>query len=143
MDELERDAILEELGFTVLGVESSVHGVSVGQASKRAYSGLLVPTVRISDNEEDHLTKLEDAWWRNAEEVSLFGADGTFFITIAGARPRDGWIHVRPPAERRFFPRLKELTGIADFLSLDSTGTKIVGVSEEEDEDWIVNTTPA
>ncbi|EHR59946.1 hypothetical protein [Saccharomonospora cyanea] len=137
----DRIAIFQAAGFTVLGEAADASGVTPSAAIRAVASTAVVPRVRIGLTDDGSLVATERAWWETARDVGLFDEHGTCYFCITGPGASTlPWLRARAPERSGFLPVLWEKTGSPDFVAVSTLGTPVVGVSEEEDENWIVVT---
>ncbi|WP_228713840.1 MULTISPECIES: hypothetical protein [Prauserella] len=140
MDQRERTEILEAAGFTVLGEAADVHGTTP-EAATRSVANLAVrPQIRVDAEADDSVGRTEQAWRDNAEAVGLLAEDGSCYVCITGPGAFElPWALVRPPSRPGFLSGLLERAGSIDVVSIAASGSPVVGLFEEEDENWIIN----
>lgn len=137
----DRIDILEAAGFTVLGEAADVSGVTPEVATRSVANLAVTPRVRIECGDDSEVGT-ERSWRDTAGEVGLFADDGSFYVCITGPGAFTlPWVLVRAPEQTGFLELLRERTGVIDFVGISPTGSPVVGVFEEEDENWIVTWT--
>ncbi|TDQ00955.1 hypothetical protein [Labedaea rhizosphaerae] len=135
-------ATLTGLGFTVLGSSADVHGVTPWQAFKSVINLAVEPDERVDSDAPDELGRTEQAWRTRARAAGVLDENDACHLLISGPGTSSmPWYHVRLPAEP-FLERLQERTGKIDFVAIAAGGSPVVGLTEEEDENWIVVTHP-
>jgi hypothetical protein len=140
MDLERRGSLLKTAGLTVLDEAWSGEAPDPMRAWRPVISGGATPAVRvrIADGNE-YLPEVQDHWENVAEQVGIFGDDGDFLISVAGAgAAKAAWARVRRASAMRLAQYLGSVEGEPEFVTMSMDGRVVCGVTSEEYEVWIV-----
>ena len=135
----ERATLLEAAGMTLLGEAWTVAGVTPESAVRSVIHLDVRPDVRVDHETADSVARTERIWWDIARDVGVLTDDDAFYLspTCPGAF-RLPWARVRTAVHGGFLRALWAEFGSLEFVAVCPTGSAVVGVFEEEGENWIV-----
>ena len=135
----ERATLLEAAGMTLLGEVWTVAGVTPESAVRSVIHQDFRPDVRVDHETADSVARTEQIWWDIARDVGVLTDDNALHLspTCPGAF-RVPWARVRAAAPGEFLRALQTEFGSLEFVTVCPTDGTVVGVFEEEDENWIV-----
>ncbi|MFF2556691.1 hypothetical protein ACFVUS_37180 [Nocardia sp. NPDC058058] len=131
--------MLTNAGLEVVGQVERAGRLRPFDAWKRVVDGTVVPTNVIGDESDVYLQEIDDEWFEVAERCGLFGAEGTFLVSVAGqVVEEDPWFLVRISGDKALAGELVQNPGEPDFVTAAVDGHVLVSVTTEEDGFWIV-----
>lgn len=135
-----RSSLLESAGLEVLDSAWSGEAPEPMKAWRPIISGRAKPAARIRVLEANgHLPEVQDQWVRLCGENGLFGDQGDFLISVAGAGAANApWARVRRTSSMRLAQWLGSVEGEPEFVAMSLDGRVSCGVTTEEYEVWIV-----
>ncbi|MBK3574608.1 hypothetical protein JHN63_12440 [Streptomyces sp. MBT65] len=140
MDLEARRSLLEAAGLTVLDSAWAGEAPEPMKAWRPIIRGGATPDVRIHALAENlHFSEVQDQWVRLSEEIGIFGDQGDFLISVAGAGAANApWARVQRTSSMRLAQQLGSVDGEPEFVAMSLDGRVSCGVTTEEYEVWIL-----
>ena len=103
-------------------------------------AGGVTPTAAVPMSEGgEYLEQVEVLWRAIAEQHGLFGSDGEFLVSVAGAETGDlPWARVKMGMQSSMARHLVQHPGEPEFVAMSTDGRVVCGATTEEYDVWIV-----
>ncbi|RST11817.1 hypothetical protein E2C00_13135 [Streptomyces sp. WAC05374] len=99
----------------------------------------VTPTERVPNSPPDSKERLGDRWQAVAVEAKLMDTSKEFHIIPPGGGGTSvGWVRVMDVSSEPLPSRVASVTGSPELVALSLDGRRLLAVTEEDDEYWIV-----